>query len=100
MKQDWKSALWVAIIASVIGSASAWFTLARSLVTRSEVEQMIQARVELVATNYTRQEQLIEDMRDELIALRGEVIRLGVLLSVERARDRAALAGEHDTKGS
>ena len=83
-----------------MGSAGTWFTLARQLVTRAEVERMIQDRVDALATAYTRQTQLMDEMRDELVALKCEVIRLGVLLGVERARDRGSATGKHDTKGN
>jgi len=82
-----------ATLAGVLGSAGTWFAFARQLVTRAEVEQMMRDRV-------GRQEQLIDSMRAELVALRGEVIRLGVLLGVERARDPGLPAGKHDTKGN
>lgn len=89
-----------AILAGAVGSAGTWFTLARSLVTRSEVERMIRDRMEAFIDGQARQEQLIEGMRSEVVALTGEVIRLGVLLEVNRARDRSTTAGENDTKGS
>ncbi len=89
-----------AILAGVIGSAGTWFTLARSLVTRAEVERMVRDRVETLATAQARQEKSIDAMRGELVALTGEVIRLGVLLGVERSRERGSSAGENETKGS
>ncbi len=89
-----------AILAGMIGSAGTWFTLARSLVTRAEVERMVRDRVETLATAQARQEKSIDAMRGELVALTGEVIRLGVLLGVERSRERRPAAGENKTKGS
>jgi hypothetical protein len=89
-----------AILAGVIGSAGTWFTLARSLVTRAEVERMVRDRVETLATAQARQEKSIDAMRGELVALTGEVIRLGILLGVERARDREHSTGKNETKGS
>lgn len=89
-----------AIAAGVIGSAGTWFTLARSLVTRAEVERMVRDRVETLATAQARQEKSIDAMRGELVALTGEVIRLGVLLGVERSRERGSPVGTNKTKGS
>jgi hypothetical protein len=89
-----------AILAGAIGSAGTWFTLARSLVTRAEVERMVRDRVETLATAQARQEKSIDAMRGELVALTGEVIRLGVLLGVERSRERGSPAGRNKTKGS
>jgi hypothetical protein len=89
-----------AVLAGIVASAGTWFTLARSLVTRAEVERMIRDRVEATNAHQARQEQLIDAMRAELVALRGEVIRLGVLLGVARARDHVASAGIDDTKGN
>jgi hypothetical protein len=89
-----------AILAGAIGSAGTWFTLARSLVTRAEVERMVRDRVETLATAQARQEKSIDAMRGELVALTGEVIRLGVLLGVERSRERGSPAGENKTKGN
>lgn len=77
-----------------------WIALARALVTRTEVKQMIQDRMEALATANARQEQLIDAMRGELVALRGEVIRLGVLLGVGGARDPAAPTGMDKAKGN
>ena len=79
-------------LAGLAGGACAWFVFARQLVTRAEVEQMMRDRV-------GRQEQLIDAMRAELVALRGEVIRLGVLLGVERSRDCGSSTGTNETKG-
>ena len=87
-------------LAGLVGSACAWFVFARQLVTRVEVEQMVRNRVETLATAQVRQEKSIDAMRGELVALTGEVIRLGVLLGVERARDREHPAGTNETKGN
>ncbi len=87
-----------AVLAGIVAGAGTWFTLARSLVTRTEVERMIRDRMEASNTGQARQEQLIDAMRTELVALRGEVIRLGVLLGIERGCDRATVAGTNETK--
>lgn len=89
-----------AVLAGALGSAGAWFTLARSLVTRAEVEKMIQARIDALHEHQTRQERLIDDMRAELVAVKGEMIRLGVLLSIDRARDTDVKAGADTARGN
>jgi len=87
-------------LAGLVGSACAWFVFARQLVTRQEVREMIRDNTDVLTKAYGKQEELIDAMRTELVALRGEVIRLGVLLGVERARDRPATAGGTNTKGN
>lgn len=87
-------------VAGLVGSACVWFVFARQLVTRKEVRDMIRDSVETMAAAQARQEQSIGAMRVELVALTGEVIRLGVLLGVERSRERGSTAGGNETKGS
>jgi hypothetical protein len=86
--------------AGLVGSACAWFVFARQLVTRKEVRDMIRDSVETMAAAQARQEQSTNAMRSELVALRGEVSKRGVLLEVTRARDRDTSAGRDETKGS
>jgi uncharacterized coiled-coil protein SlyX len=87
-----------AALAGIVGSAGTWFTLARSLVTRAEVEKMIRDRMEALNAHQARQEQSIDAMRVELTALTREVIRLGVLLETNGHVTGRFPAGTDETK--
>lgn len=87
-----------AVLAGILAGAGAWFTLARSLVTRAEVEKMIRDQMDAVSVNQGRQEQSIDAMRVELAALTREVIRLGVLLETNGHVTARSLAGRNETK--
>lgn len=76
-----------ALVGGLIGSLGVWFAFARTLTTRSEVEKMIGERTYDLERNQMRQEDLMESVRAELAALRGEIIRLSVSLEHLRPKD-------------
>ena len=89
-----------AVLAGIVASAGTWVALARSLVTRAEVEKMIRDRTEALNAGQGRAEQSLDAMRVELAALTREVIRLGVLLETNGHVTARSPAGRNEPKGN
>jgi len=69
-----------ALVSGVIGSAATWFSLARRLVTREDVEKMIHERAVPMEARQGRTEDLIEGLRNEMRTLSENIVRLTVTL--------------------
>lgn len=72
--------------AGLLGGTAAWFTFARRLTTREEVDKMIQDRARPLEERQARVEDLLDGLRDAIGALRGEIIRLTVTLEQQNRR--------------
>jgi hypothetical protein len=73
-------------VAGLIGSSAAWFVFARTLVTRADVEKMIQERVGPMMERQARTEALMEDIRNRLGTLDVAIARLSALLESRGGR--------------
>ena len=74
-------------LGGLAGGATVWFTFARQLTTRDEVDKMIQGRVGPVAARTERLERVTEDIQRSLVELRVLAAKLTVLLETRGRAD-------------
>lgn len=73
-------AIAAAVVGGVVSGSGVWLTFARTLVTRQEVDGMIEKAVNPLQRNQDRTDLLLESIRREITGLREDVVRLVVVL--------------------
>lgn len=74
------SSIICAVLGGLVSSLALWFTFARTLVTRKEMEDAIEKALAPLDSRQEKSDGIIENLRDEMGRLREAVVRLTTLL--------------------